>query len=45
MITLDVKELKTHKKIFDIKSLYLYELGMFIFMFNNNFLLAKFNNY
>ena len=40
-----VRELKTQKKILDVESLYLYELGLFMFKFNNNLLPANFYNY
>ena len=41
-----VRELKTQKiKILDVKSLYLYEIRLFMFKFNNNLLPDKFKNY
>ena len=39
----DVRELETQKKVFSVKSLYLYELRLF--KFNNNLLPANFDNY
>ena len=40
-----IREIKTKKKILDIKSLYLYELGLFMFKFNINLLQHNFDNY
>ena len=40
-----VRELKTQKKILDVKSLYLYEIGLFMFKFNNNLLPDNLKNY
>ena len=40
-----VTESKTQKKILDLESLYLYELGLFMFKLKNNFLPANFTNY
>ena len=40
-----VRELKSQKKILNVESLYLYELGLFMFKFNNNLLPDNFKNY
>ena len=40
-----VRKLKTEKKILNVESLYLYELGIFMFKFKNNLLPANFNCY
>ena len=40
-----VRELKAQKKISNIESLYLYEIGLFMFKFNNNLLPDNFKNY
>ena len=37
-----LRELKSQKKILDVKSLYIYEVGLF--MFNNNLLSPNFDN-
>ena len=40
-----VKTIKNSEKILGVKSLYLYELGLKIFKFNNNLLPANFDSY
>ena len=40
----NVRQLKTQKKILGVESLYLYELCLFKFKFNNNLLPANFDN-
>ena len=37
-----LRELKTQKKILDVKSLYIYEVGLFVF--SNNLLSPNFDN-
>ena len=40
-----VRELKTQKKILDVESLYLYELGLLMIKFNKKFLPSNSDNY